>query len=157
MLASVPAIRWYFSRGFGNLFTIPFFLLLLALFMVSVWGAFIKGMAFVKVTWAVYGIVGVVGLVALSWLWFIIILGSPIVYFLLLTYPAAAWTDLSIPWLRRLGNIVFVILAGLLIAWCFHFITVSLIAWIADHNVCAALEAGVTGSLPPIDCDKKTY
>ena len=156
-VASMRAVEWYFSQKFGNLLSIPSFLLLAYLFLMSVWGAFIKAYALIKVAWAVYGLVGMIALFALGWLCALLVLGPPVIHYLILTYPAVVLSERSVSWLRRLRNLIFVLLVGFLAAEGLHKANVYLIGWIADHNPCAAWDAGVTGSIPPTNCDGQSF
>jgi hypothetical protein len=155
-VGSSSAFRWYFSQRFGNLLTVPLFVFLSSLFLVSLWVAFIKGFALIKVTWAVYGIVGIIALAAFGWVWVILVLGPPTIYLFLMTYPAVALSDFTVSRLRRVGNMIVVLLMAFLTIWALQFVGAWLTAWIADHDPCEAWQAGVTGSIPPTNCERQS-
>jgi hypothetical protein len=155
-VGSARAYKWYFSQGFGNILTIPLFLVLTFMFIKMLGGTLIQLAALIKATWAVYGVVGIIALGATSWLWALLLFGPLIIFFMLITYPAVAWSDLTVSWLRRLGNILLVLVVAFLAVWLLDVISVWLIGWIADGNPCAAWKAGVTGSIPPTNCDEKS-
>ena len=73
---------------------------------------------------------------------------SPI-YLFLMTYPTVTLSDVTFSRLRRVGNMILVLLMAYFTIWALQFIGGWLTAWIADHDPCAAWHAGVTGSIPP--------
>jgi len=133
-LGSLRAVQWYFSQNVGNLLTVPLFLFLTALFGLSLWGTLVQLGLLIAAFGALYGGVGIVTRLALTGLWGLVAVGPPVIYFLLLTYPAVAWTDWSLPWLGRLRNILFVLLMGWLTAQVLHTLSVRLLGWIIDHH-----------------------
>lgn len=148
----VPAsvwIPWYFRRGILTLVTAPLFLFLLYCIAVAGFGALVQGLALLRVNLAVFGFIG--AFLALSFGWIPVIL-PPILYYSLLK-------NLPGLWLRRDGSTgaktlfslaVLVLLP--LIAYLLHHGVALGIGWIADRDPCAAFDAGVTGSRPPVDC-----
>jgi hypothetical protein len=152
-VGSARAFKWYFTQRFGNLLSVPLFLVLASMFHIALVGTLLKIFALLKVTWAVYGLVGMVALFFLTWMWGVLLCSPAAIYFVLMTYPAVAWSDLTVSRLRRARNIILVLLTGFVSAWALHTVGYHVIGWIADHNPCAAWQAGVTGSIQPTDCN----
>ena len=149
---SAPGLEWYFSHGYGNLLTIPIFLILLSLFLFSIWTAFVKGMALIMVIWAVHGGVAVLILFMLVWILSPLVLGPPALFFFALTFTPVAWSNTSSTGLRRVLNIMGLLLAAGLAAWLMNALLVWSMGWVADHDPCAASEVGVIGTIPPSNC-----
>lgn len=108
--------------------------------------------ALYMVTWAVYGVIGLVALLLSSVVVVPLLYGPSLVYFGLLIYPPVVLTDLSLSWVRRAGKLVVVFICGLFLVLILDGMTVWLIAWIADRDPCASWSAGVTGTIPPVNC-----
>ena len=149
---SLPGLEWYFSHGYGNLLTIPIFLILLSLFLFSMWTAFVKVIALIMVIWAVHGGIALIILFMLVWILSPLVLGPPALFFFVLTFTPIAWTNTSSSWLRRVLNVIGLVLATGLVAWLMNALLVRSTGWVADHNPCAASEVGVIGTIPPSNC-----
>jgi len=149
---SAPGLEWYFSHGYGNLLTIPLFLILLSLLLFSIWTAFVKGIALIMVIWAVHGGIALIILFMLVWVLSPLLLGPPVLFFFALTFTPMAWTNTSSSGLRRVLNVIGLLLAAGLAAWLMNALLVRSTGWVADHNPCAASEVGVIGTIPPSNC-----
>ena len=142
-------IRWYFRRGALTPVTAALFLLLSACIAISAFGAVIQGIALLQASHAVFGFVG--AFVAVLFGWIPIVL-PPILYFSLMKNLPGVWLrpDAS----RRtkaFSSLAVVVLLPLTAYLVYHGIAWG-IGWIADHDPCATLSAGVTGSNPPANC-----
>lgn len=74
-------IPWYFKRGMLTVVTAPLFLFLVFCIAVSVLGATVQGLALLRASYAVFGIVGV--FIAVSFGWILVIL-PPVLYYSLI-------------------------------------------------------------------------
>lgn len=143
-------IKWYFTRGALTILTLPLVLLLVSATGIAIFGAVVQAYALFRVSWAVFGLLGTALIVAGGWIPLII---PPALYYSLLK-------NLPGLWIRRDASVRAKILwsAVLVVAMplCAHLIYQAIalgIGWIADQDPCAAFEAGVTGSIPPTNCD----
>ena len=142
-------IKWWFTRGLGSLVTIPVFILLLVGTAGAFFQGFVQTLAYFRVFKAVFG-----------WMGFVVCL---FVWPFSLIVPGAMWwsTIREVPRVilkeatsRQavlgyfLAGVIFLPGCASVIQWAHG----RVISWAADRNPCAAFNAGVTGSKPPVNC-----
>ena len=142
-------IPWYFKQGVLNFLTIPLLFFLVYCIIVSALGSVIQGLALLRASHAIFGIVGSLIVIFFGLLPVIM---PPILYYSLIRGLPGPWllSDIS----RRykifysLAVLVFLPLGAYISS---HAVSWG-ISWIADRDPCAAFAAGVTGSKPPVNC-----
>jgi hypothetical protein len=142
-------IPWYFRRGALTPVTAALFLLLGVCIAISAFGAVIQGVALLRASHAVFGFVG--AFVAVLFGWIPIVL-PPILYYSLMKNLPGVWLRPDATRRTKAFSSLVVIVLLPLAAYIIYHGVVWGIGWIADHDPCAALSAGVTGSKPPVNC-----
>jgi len=142
-------IPWYFKRGALTPVTAVFFLLLGVCIAISAFGAVIQGLALLRASHAVFGFVG--ALVAVLFGWIPIVL-PPILYYSLMKNLPGVWLRSDATRRTKAYSSLMVIILLPLAAYLIYHGVVWGIGWIADHDPCAALSAGVTGAKLPANC-----
>ena len=143
-------LAWYFRRGLVNIITIPLFFLLSAALAMAVFAALIQGYAFMRVLKTIYGFTGLLGFFFVGWFPVIV---PPTLYYSVLKNIPGLWLRPDATRKARIIITVAILVAFPLISHFVHQGTAFCIGWVADRDPCAAFEAGVTGSKPPVDCD----
>ena len=141
--------KWYFTRGAFTILTAPLFLFLIYAIITSALGAAIQGIALIRVSYAVLGIVGPLFFIAGGWIPLIL---PPVLYYSLLKNLPGLWIRVDASRMAKIGWSIAVVIALPLAA---HLVFEGVawgIGWIADRDPCAAFDAGVTGSIPPTNC-----
>jgi hypothetical protein len=82
-------LPWYFKRGAFTLLTIPLFLFLVNSVIISTFAAFVQGLALIKVTYAVLGLLAAVLIVVTGWI--LLVSLPPVLYFSLLKHIPGLW------------------------------------------------------------------
>lgn len=142
-------VPWYFKRGALTLLTAPLFLFLAFCIVTSAFGAALQEVALLRASHAVFGILG--GGIAFLFGWIPIAL-PPILYFSLVKAFPTLWLRPDASVRQRVAwSLLVLILLPLLAFLVFHGVA-SGIGWIADHDPCSAIGAGITGSRPPLGC-----
>ena len=143
--------RWYFSRGWFGVITIPLFLFLAIATYSAAKGGIILWLAFGHATHAVYG--SVASLMAFTTLWPLALLPAFLCYSLLKN-TSGLWLrrDVSMRAVTKLLITVAMLIALLGVAQLIAMGEIWAVAWVADRDPCAAAAAGVTGSHPPTNC-----
>jgi len=153
-MASPPLSVWgprYFSRGWLSILTIPVFLLLIFATYSSAAAGIILWLAFGRAKYAVYG--SIIGYLAFICLWPLALLPAFLCYSLLKNTPGL-WLrhDVQMRTITKLLLTVGLLILLLALAQLLTTGESAAVAWVADRNPCAALDAGVTGSRPPLNC-----
>jgi hypothetical protein len=140
-------IPWYFKRGALTLVTAPLLLFLVFCIALSTVGAVVQGLALLRASYAVFGIIGAFIVISFAWI--------PVIM------PPVLFYSQNLPglWLRPdasrgakiLSSLAVLVLLPLGAYLLYHAVAWS-IWWIADRDPCAAFAAGVTGSKPPVNC-----
>jgi len=140
-------MRWFFAWNGALPVKLLLFGWLLYAAVVGTLGAVVKTGAAAKVSIAVLGVLATV--VAFPAL-FALIVGAAGAYVAPIFILPRLWRG---PRTRRakLGLTVGLVVGGALAGFVLNSIAVTGIAWIADREPCAALRAGVTGSVRPSD------
>jgi hypothetical protein len=142
-------ISWYFNRGIATLITGPLFLLFVAGFAISVFDAVIQGIGLGRANRAAFGFVG--EFVGFPIGWIPIIIPPTLYYYLAKSLPCLWLHSDASRRIKILMSIIIIVLIPLGAELVSSGVVWS-IGWVADHNPCAALSVGVTGSNPPINC-----
>ena len=142
-------IAWYFKRGLWCLVTVPLFGFFVYALVVSLFGAFIQGFALARATRAVWGVLGVLLMIFGGWIPVIL---PPVLYYSLLKNLPGLWIrpDASRK-AKIIGSAGVLIAIPLVASLAYNGLALG-IGWIADRDPCAALRAGVTGSIAPANC-----
>ena len=149
-LSGAPSVgwRWYFEPKARTLVTAPLAVWLTYCLVVSLAGGGLLWWASLRAAWAVGGIRGVAwSLAFLGILYFF----PPVAYFTLFGRIPGVWRNAGST-ARKLSVSVGLIVATSLAASVAYRGGVLMVGWIADHDPCAAYAAGVTGSMPPVNC-----
>ena len=146
---AVAWLPWYFSRGFGNFLTIPLFVLLAASLLISIAGALLQAVSYWRASYAVYGLVGLAIVQLVAWVPVIL---PPALYYSLLRNMPGLWMAESLTRKVKFGLSALLVVGFFLVASAVFQGSSWAIGAIADQDVCASYAAGVTGSLPPSNC-----
>ena len=144
-------LKWYFRQGFWSILTIPVFVVLASLFVISL-GNLHKNLHLFGRYMDRLWIVGIIAILFFFYIVALFILGPPVLYVWLMHTLPEIWSDLGKTVPRRIKATVLATVLVMFAAWVMHVGSVWAIGWVADHNPCAAYKAGVTGSIPPENC-----
>jgi len=142
-------VAWYFKQGALTLVTAPLFLILVAGVASEAYGAIIHALALVRASYAVFGFFG--AFISVSFGWIPVIL-PPVCYYSLVSSLPGTWRDRDSTRRAKIWTTITVIILLPLAASLIDYGVSWSIGRIADHNPCAALSAGVTGSKPVGKC-----
>jgi hypothetical protein len=142
-------VPWYFRQSALTLLTVPLFLLLVFFIAVSAFGAVIQGLALVRASYAVFGVVG--ALISISFGWVPVIMPPALYYSLLKNLPGLWLRPDASRRAKILSSITVLVLLPLGAYLVYHAIAWG-IGLIVASDPCAAFAAGVTGAVPPAVC-----
>lgn len=145
------AIRWYFPPNIKSLLLVPLFLWLVYCFLLTVFGALLKILGFFVATKAVYGALGIVVLLLASALVFMLVVAPPACWFMILMNLPYFLTHANLSLAARLFIASILLLILPFIASGFYHTTTNMIGWIAQQDPCAAWNAGIMFTTPPLD------
>lgn len=142
-------VPWYFRRGLFAILTVPLFLFLVYSIVLSAVGSLVKGVALLRASYAVFGIVGAFAVFSIGW---IPVIMAPVLWYSLTKHLPELWLRPDASTRAKVFTSIGVLVSLPLAAYLIHHVVVLAIGWIADLDPCAALAAGVTASRPPTKC-----
>ena len=142
-------ILWYFKQGAITFLTAPLLFFLVYCIIASTFGAVIQGLALLRASYAVFGVVG--ALIILSFGLLPVIM-PPFLYYSLIRGLPSPWLLSDVSRRYKLFSSLAVLVFFPLGAEISSYAVSWGISWIADRDPCAAFAAGVTGSKSPVNC-----